>query len=406
MDQIAQVLLDAGYFRVRISSLSDFDKIIGGMAWAMQVFSHDINIDIFYKDTLDLGQKIGLTERLVMVLLAMKCPHSLEPHQIVGLDYENLLPAIRWLIKRSQEVRREHEAFNRLLALRHYHRVTSTQAIGGRHLISVRDLKQQRSGGRGAQHESVEGEKSSQLLARIDEQFKDNKRVSFVKLPSLFKAMKANEMSTRREPMGEKEDSRLDGDEDEEELSSSSGNEHTDGDQTTYKRPETPPGKPDDPLVTQTANKTDPSEEELMLNRELDTELIATNQKILNLLKKLDSMPSDLEIMQYQRRYVELHQQLISKNKDVKKLFDLFNSLDGVKFYLTKEINLLDSILGNLDLTNNSASNRDLFMKQFQQIIEQIQLARLDVQTKLTKMAQRCDSLNGEYMTLMSQLDS
>lgn len=43
----------------------------------------------------------SLTEKIVMVLLKMKCPYPIEPHQIQGMDYINVFPVIQWLVKRS-----------------------------------------------------------------------------------------------------------------------------------------------------------------------------------------------------------------------------------------------------------------------------------------------------------------
>jgi CCDC93 protein N-terminal domain len=37
----------------------------------------------------------------------MRCPYSLAPHQIRGLDCETLLPVVRWLVKKVIETREE-----------------------------------------------------------------------------------------------------------------------------------------------------------------------------------------------------------------------------------------------------------------------------------------------------------
>lgn len=401
MDHIIECLVEAGYFRARISTLSDFDKIIGGMAWAMQVFSYDININVFYTDTLDLGQKIGLTERLVMVLLVMKCPYRLEPHQIVGLDYGSLLPAIRWLIKRSAEVRREQEAFNRLLALRHYHRIAGCSGDAGDrsrwcHVVPISHLQKfgnnklefHDEGKNSYSNTASDNKQTQELLAQINERFKDNQQVSFVQLASVLRAnhgaVSINELTKGAggESGVQEDDVMSDHDEEVEEE----------------------PAKVNHQLA-QDEDESQMNDEERRLQRELDLELLATNQKILNLMKRIDLMPSQLEICQYQRRYIELHQQLISKNKDVKKLFDLYNSLDVTKHYLVKEINLLDSIESQLELTTNSASNRELFMKQFGEIINKIQQIRSDMQVRLERLRKRCDLLNAEYAQMLNDAD-
>lgn len=413
MDFIIEALVEAGYFRARISTLSDFDKVIGGMAWAMQVFSQDIDINIFYRDTLDLGQKIALTERLVMVLLVTKCPHKVEPHQIVGLDHANLLPVIKWLIKRSSEIRREHEAFNRLLALRHYHRVTNTMANRDQwcHVLRIDQLKALSSGSDKSELDKISPQimstADSNFIKRLKTDFKDNQLISFVESQPAF----VSEVDKNRTTQIDRNEINA-----EDEYSDDSGGE---SELNAYDaKPENSIPEPPQDIITvigteqvkeidscPVSDELEKSPEINAVHNELDTELLATNQKILTLLKKLDSMPSDLEIVQYQKRYIELHQELISKNKDLKKIYALFNSLDSVKHYLTKEMNLLDSIMVNLDLTTNNPGNRFEFLRQFQEIILKIQAVRGEVNDRLALMRTRCDLLNEEYSSLKNQQD-
>ena len=45
--QILELLLTGGYFRARINGLTPFDKILGGLAWAISASNVDIDIDVF-----------------------------------------------------------------------------------------------------------------------------------------------------------------------------------------------------------------------------------------------------------------------------------------------------------------------------------------------------------------------
>ncbi|VDO63706.1 unnamed protein product [Heligmosomoides polygyrus] len=85
----------AGYFRARIKGLATFDKIVGGMVWCLSHCNRTIDADLLFAENLDIGQKIALTEKIVKVLTALKCPHIIEPHQIQGLDLENIYPVIQ-----------------------------------------------------------------------------------------------------------------------------------------------------------------------------------------------------------------------------------------------------------------------------------------------------------------------
>ncbi|CAF1447354.1 unnamed protein product [Adineta steineri] len=121
-DETMELLLAAGYFRVRIKGLSDFDKVVGGLAWSIQACNFAVDIDVLYQENTILGQKIALTERIVLVLSRMKCPHSIEPFQIQGGDFIHIFPVIQWLVKRVFERRAEIGDFNRAYTLNQYNK--------------------------------------------------------------------------------------------------------------------------------------------------------------------------------------------------------------------------------------------------------------------------------------------
>lgn len=117
MQEISDLLVAAGYFRARIKGISSFDKIVGGMAWAIEVCAVDIDVDLPFNENLSIGQKISLTEKIVRVLLRMKCPHRIEPHQIQGLDFDHIFPVVQWLVKKAIETKAETEDIHREYAV-------------------------------------------------------------------------------------------------------------------------------------------------------------------------------------------------------------------------------------------------------------------------------------------------
>lgn len=58
MDEIVELLVAAGYFRARIKGLHNFDKIVGGMCWTVQMCQFDVDVNVFYQETLSIGQKM------------------------------------------------------------------------------------------------------------------------------------------------------------------------------------------------------------------------------------------------------------------------------------------------------------------------------------------------------------
>lgn len=58
LGEIVELLVAAGYFRARIKGLSDFDKVIGGMCWAIDMCDVDVDIDLMFHESLTIGQKM------------------------------------------------------------------------------------------------------------------------------------------------------------------------------------------------------------------------------------------------------------------------------------------------------------------------------------------------------------
>lgn len=105
--EIAELLLNGGYFRARIPSLPPFDKIVGGLAWSITASNVDVDVDLFYDDDIKMGQKLKLGESVERALRRMRCPFPLQAHQIQGLDYPAIFPVVQWLVKRVIATREE-----------------------------------------------------------------------------------------------------------------------------------------------------------------------------------------------------------------------------------------------------------------------------------------------------------
>ena len=117
-NKIVESLITAGYFRARINSLEPFDKILGGMAWILTGCFYDIDIE--FKDEMNLTEKIRVSEKVVAGLKAINCPMTLNPVQIQGLDLKPLYQTLQWLQKRLLETRDERNALNKKISINFY----------------------------------------------------------------------------------------------------------------------------------------------------------------------------------------------------------------------------------------------------------------------------------------------
>jgi hypothetical protein len=73
------------------------------------------------------------------------------------------------------------------------------------------------------------------------------------------------------------------------------------------------------------------------------TLLAERNQEVALLQRKLESSPSKTELVQYQRRFVEVYDQINLKVEENRKHFDSYNSLLEIKKLLTGQYEMLTS---------------------------------------------------------------
>ncbi|XP_006903269.1 PREDICTED: coiled-coil domain-containing protein 93-like [Elephantulus edwardii] len=127
------------------------------------------------------------------------------------------------------------------------------------------------------------------------------------------------------------------------------------------------------------------------------------NREIAILLRKIDEVPSRAELIQYQKRFLELYHQISAVHKETKQFFTLYNTLDDKKVYLEKEISLLNSIHENFSQAMTSPASRDQFLRQMEQIVEGIKQSRMKMEKKKQENKMRRDQLNDQYLELLEK---
>lgn len=85
-------------------------------------------------------------------------------------------------------------------------------------------------------------------------------------------------------------------------------------------------------------------EEKLRLAR---LQLAKKNRAVMSLQRQLDNIPCQVELSQYQKRFLELYNNVAAKHKETKQFYALYNSLTETHSYLEKELTLLNSIHDN-----------------------------------------------------------
>ncbi|KAJ9449423.1 Coiled-coil domain-containing protein 93-like protein [Diplonema papillatum] len=109
IEKIVNLLVEGGYYRARISAIDTFDKIAGGLAWA--IYCSRESIDVEFRENSNIRHKTKVGENIENALTAMQSKHGLQAYQITSLsDFPKLISVIEWLLKRVAAVRKEQEA--------------------------------------------------------------------------------------------------------------------------------------------------------------------------------------------------------------------------------------------------------------------------------------------------------
>lgn len=548
LGQIIDLLLAAGYFRVRIKGLSSFDKVVGGMVWCISVCSYDVDVDLLFQENSSIGQKIAMTEKIVGVLKRMKCPHRLEPHQIQGLDFIHIYPVVQWLVKRAIECRAETGDYVRAFSIsqfnknhklpediafdcqkprsieaasavkntyrptRKYRRHDASKLVDeatrvqltlleyGRHgwvkltgdsqtetrdeksladhdvqriddaeydekciesLMSGMSLASQKEGRLsasgvgslvGLQSEQIQNiaahyaDKQTELCSveraaggvqhhqrmvaslrkQLDQQ---NAQLDQAKQKHDTVKRSYDEMKTQLQQLQDaglihdEELQRLDVLESEADQSvlqqlrslvavnetlKKQESEFRESCKQEKERLEANIAEIEkDGSVLQHQEHADMIDQQCKADQEKFNKvrllLAKRNREIAALQRKIDEMPTRAELSQYQKRFLELYNQVAAKHKETKQFFTMYNTLEDTKVYLEKEVNLLNSINDNFEQAMASSSGREQFLKQFEQIVEGVKQNRTKVERRKQEEKMKRDQLNDMYLEFVEK---
>ncbi|MCP9261661.1 Ribonuclease [Dirofilaria immitis] len=128
-------------------------------------------------------------------------------------------------------------------------------------------------------------------------------------------------------------------------------------------------------------------EKEYLTNSRL--ELANLNRQIAAQQSMLDNIPAQTEISQYQRRIVELYNQMASKHRETKEFYILHNTLVDIKTFMKKK--------------TSKQNYKDSFVENLQKILKAVDASLDKVSTKQKELQARRDKLYGEYQHLLEK---
>lgn len=129
--------------------------------------------------------------------------------------------------------------------------------------------------------------------------------------------------------------------------------------------------------------------------------LAKKNQIVAKLQRQLDDVPNRAEMSQYQRRFLELYNQVAAKHKETKQYFTLYNTLEEKRRCMEKELSLLNSVVESYPQAAQSSSGKEEFLRQFQNIVEGVRQNRLKREAQVSDEKNKRDQLSNVLQNLL-----
>jgi hypothetical protein len=131
--------------------------------------------------------------------------------------------------------------------------------------------------------------------------------------------------------------------------------------------------------------------------------LAETNLEIASNVRIIDDVPTRTELIQYERRFAELYQQVAWKLVETKKYFAMYNQYDTTLSFLQKEVKLLNSISENFEQAMRSAQGKEEYLKQFELIIVGVDQSIKAQEAALSRADAKLEELRLRNQTLVDE---
>lgn len=136
---------------------------------------------------------------------------------------------------------------------------------------------------------------------------------------------------------------------------------------------------------------------------ELKRAVASQTREVLLKMKQIDEIPTRIELIQYEKRFVELYDEVALTLDETRKYYCVYNTLKTTHEYLEKEISLINSIYDNFDVAMSAKTATDAFFSQVDAIVKNIRgaLAKQEAQRKAHQL--EMEMLDSKYQVLLER---
>jgi chromosome segregation ATPase len=129
--------------------------------------------------------------------------------------------------------------------------------------------------------------------------------------------------------------------------------------------------------------------------------LAQRNLQVAATSRKIDDVPTRTEMIQYERRFVELYQQVGLKLEETRRYYAMYNTLDKTREFLGKEVKLIDSITNSFEEAMKTKGSQEEFAAQFEAIVKGVESFLSKQKSTLDKKQDDVARKEAEYMEVV-----
>jgi ElaB/YqjD/DUF883 family membrane-anchored ribosome-binding protein len=131
--------------------------------------------------------------------------------------------------------------------------------------------------------------------------------------------------------------------------------------------------------------------------------LARKNQTISTVAREIDDVPTRTELIQYERRFEELYQEIESTLEETRKYFDKYNVCITIKKYLTKEVELLAGINEKFLPSMQSKSAQEEFIGEIERIDTGLSQMQNKLEEKQTRVIEENATAQSKYQKYVDE---
>ncbi|PRP79347.1 hypothetical protein PROFUN_12948 [Planoprotostelium fungivorum] len=137
--------------------------------------------------------------------------------------------------------------------------------------------------------------------------------------------------------------------------------------------------------------------------QQLRSLLAKKTRAVVMIERKVDEVPSRIELGQYQRMFVELYDQIALKLVETRQYYNTYNTCDDTKTYLSKEVSILNSVHDNYKTVQNNRNGKEQLLTQLTGITTSVATTLGKSEQKLNAERENRSKIGDAYAAVLEQ---